>query len=110
MCISRGRIKKMAGSTGAKMAACLHSIGSEGRKLLMRRVWTCLGLATLTAFAGCGGKLSHDRKIPKSEIPVVKDPTREEMIEKINPQASAAKSLNTTVELQPTPGFQYNRL
>src|SRR2546430_15170936 len=93
MCISRGRIKKMAGSTGAKLAACLHSIGSEGRKLLMRRVWTCLGLATLTAFAGCGGNVSQDRKISKNEISVVKDATREEMIEKFQAQASAAKRL-----------------
>jgi len=104
MCISRGRIRKMAGSTGAKMAVCLHSISSEGRKLLMRRVWTCLALATLTAFAGCGGSIKHDVHIAKRDMPVAKDASREELIEKFNAQASAAKSLNATVELQPTAG------
>ena len=92
------------------MAACLHSIGSEGRKLLMRRVWTCLGLATLTAFAGCGGSIKHDVHIAKRDMPVAKDATREELIEKFNAQASAAKSLNATVELQPTAGSKYSGL
>src|SRR5256885_7566710 len=102
MCISRGRIKKMAVSTGAKLAACLHSIGSEGRKLLMRRVWTCLGLATLTAFAGCGGSIKHDVHIAKRGMPVAKDATPEELIEKFHAHASAAKSLNATLQVEPT--------
>ena len=76
----------------------------------MRRVWTCLGLATLTAIAGCGGAIKHDTKIRKSEIPVVKDATREELIEKFNAQAVGAKSLNATVELRPTAGSRYSGL
>ena len=92
------------------MAVCLHSISSEGRKLLMRRVWTCLALATLTAFAGCGGSIRHDVHIAKRDVPVAKDATREELIEKFNAQASAAKSLNATVELQPTAGSKYSGL
>jgi len=67
-------------------------------------------LTTLTAFAGCGGNVSRDRKIPRSEIPVVKDATREELIDKFNAQAAAAKSLNATVELQPTAGSKYSGL
>jgi len=85
-------------------------MGSEGRKLLMRRVWACLGLATLTAFAGCGGSIKHNTRVPKTEIPVVKDATREELIEKFNALASTAKSLNATVELQPTAGSKYSGL
>lgn len=76
----------------------------------MRRVWTCLGLATLTAIAGCGGAVKHDTKISKGEIPVVKDATREELIEKFNAQAAGAKSLNATVELRPTAGSRYSGL
>ena len=76
----------------------------------MRRVWTCLALATLTAFAGCGGSIRHDVHIAKRDVPVAKDATREELIEKFNAQASAAKSLNATVELQPTAGSKYSGL
>jgi len=76
----------------------------------MRRVWTCLGLATLTAIAGCGGAVKRDTKIRKNEIPIVKDATREELIEKFNAQAAGAKSLNATVELRPTAGSRYSGL
>src|SRR5258708_23673999 len=100
----------MTGWTGAKLAACLRCIGSEGRKLLMRHVWTCLGLATLTAFAGCGGSIKHDVHIAKRDMPVANDATREELIEKFNAQASAAKILSATVELHPTDGSKYSGL
>jgi outer membrane lipoprotein-sorting protein len=76
----------------------------------MRRVCTCLGLATLTAFAGCGGAVKHDTKIAKGDIPVAKDATREELIEKFNAQTADAKSLNATVELRPTAGSRYSGL
>jgi len=88
----------------------MHSIGSERRNSLMRRVWTCLGLTTLTAFAGCGGRVSHDTRLAPAQIAVAKDATREELIEKFNAQASAAKSINATVELQPTAGSRYSGL
>lgn len=67
-------------------------------------------MATLTAIAGCGGAVKHDTRISKSEIPVVKDATREELIEKFNAQAAGAKSLNATVELRPTAGSRYSGL
>jgi outer membrane lipoprotein-sorting protein len=76
----------------------------------MRRVWTCLGLATVAALAGCGGHVSHDTKIAPNKILVAKDATREELIEKFNAQASSAKSLNATVELRPIAGSQYSGL
>ena len=43
-------------------------------------------------------------------MPVAKDATREELIEKFNAQAGATKSLNATVELQPTAGSKYSGL
>jgi len=76
----------------------------------MRRVWTCLGLATLSVLASGCPRVKTDRKIPKNEIPVVKDATRDELIEKFNAQAAAAKSLNATVELRPTAGSKYSGL
>ena len=77
---------------------------------MMRRVWTCLGLATLSVLAGGCPRVKTDHKIPKNEIPIVKDATREELIEKFNAQAAIAKSLNATVELRPTAGSKYSGL
>jgi hypothetical protein len=76
----------------------------------MTRVWTCLGLATLAAFAGCSGHISHNTKLTPAQIAVAKDATREDLIEKFNAQANAAKSLNATVELRPTAGSKYSGL
>jgi outer membrane lipoprotein-sorting protein len=76
----------------------------------MRWVWTCLGLVTVAALAGCSGHISHDTKIAPNKIPVAKDATREELIEKFNAQANNAKSLNATVELRPIAGSQYSGL
>lgn len=76
----------------------------------MRRVWTCLGLATLAALAGGCANVSKKRNIPKAQIAVAKDATREELIEKFNALASSTKSLNATVELRPTAGSRYSGL
>src|SRR5579859_4707655 len=93
MFTSRGRIERFRARRWPKLAACLHCIGSKGRKLLMRRVWTCLGLATLTAFAGCGGRVSHDTRLSPTQIAVAKDATREELIEKFNARIAADRGL-----------------
>jgi len=76
----------------------------------MRRVWACLGLATLTALAGGCGHVSTKHTIPKTQMAVAKDATREELIEKFNALAASTKSLNATVELRPTAGSKYSGL
>lgn len=45
---------------------------------------------------------------PTSQIPVIKDATREELLEKYNAAARGVKSLNATVELKPTAGSKYS--
>lgn len=77
---------------------------------MMRRVWTCLGLATLTALAGGCGHVSTKHVIPKAQIAVAKDATREELIEKFNGIAANLKTLNATVDLRPTAGSKYSGL
>jgi len=76
----------------------------------MRRVWTCLGFATLTALAGGCGHVSTKHVIPKAQIAVAKDATREELIEKFNGIASNLKTLNATVDLRPTAVSKYSGL
>src|SRR5882724_10134024 len=77
----------------------------------MVRVNKCLLLATLAAIScGCVPKngVTGHTKIATSQIPVVKDATREELLEAYNLIARATKSLNATVELKPTAGSKYS--
>ncbi len=76
----------------------------------MRRVWTCLGLATLTVLAGGCPRVSTKTHVPKDQVAVAKDATREELIEKFNALASSTKTLNATVDLRPTAGSKYSGL
>jgi outer membrane lipoprotein-sorting protein len=67
--------------------------------------------ATLAAFAaGChgGGTISTKTTVPPSAKPVVKDATREELLEKYNQFAQGVKTVNATVELRPTAGSKYS--
>src|SRR4030088_1996924 len=75
----------------------------------MRRVNTCLLLATLAAIScGCGGgKVVTARKVI-AQRPVAKDATREELLEAYNRIARGTKTLNATVELKPTAGSKYS--
>jgi hypothetical protein len=77
----------------------------------MRRVKTCLLLATLAAISGgCvtkNGVTGHTKLAP-SQIPVAKDATREELLEAYNLIACGTKTLNATVELKPTAGSKYS--
>jgi hypothetical protein len=59
-------------------------------------------------FAGCGGQVSVIKNTPPAEKPVVKDATREELLEKFNSTAASINSLNATVELKPTAGSKYS--
>jgi hypothetical protein len=66
-------------------------------------------IVALVVAAGCGG--GHIKTVtttPTSQIPVVKDATREELLEKYNAAARGVKSLNATVELKPTAGSKYS--
>jgi len=79
----------------------------------MRRVKTCLVLATLAANScGCGsrnGVKGHIELTP-SQRSVAKDATREELFEAYNLIARSTKTLNATVELKPTAGSKYSGL
>jgi hypothetical protein len=68
-----------------------------------------VSLATLALIlAGCGGQVSVIKNTPPAEKPVVKDATREELLEKFNSTAGSIHSLNATVELKPTAGSRYS--
>ena len=79
----------------------------------MRRVKTCLVLATLAANScGCGsrnGVKGHTELTP-SQRSVAKDATREELFEAYNLIARSTKTLNATVELKPTAGSKFSVL
>lgn len=70
--------------------------------------------ATLSALAafetGCGGpsKISTKTTVAPSEKPVIKDATREELIDKYNVYAQNINTVNATVVLKPTAGSKYS--
>jgi hypothetical protein len=66
--------------------------------------------ATLAAFSsGChGGSVSTKTTVPQSAKPVVRDATREELLDKYNQIAQGVKTVNATVELKPTAGSKYS--
>src|SRR5467141_5180635 len=77
----------------------------------MRRVKTCVVLATLAAIScGCGGGngVKAHIKLAPEQRPVAKDATREELLEAYNRIARGIKTLNATVELKPTAGSKYS--
>ena len=76
----------------------------------MRRVKTCLVLATVAViFGGCGGNGIKGRTVVKAaEMPVAKEATREELLDAYNQIARGTKTLNATVELKPTAGSKYS--
>jgi hypothetical protein len=77
----------------------------------MRRVKSCLLLATLAAIScGCVPKngVTGHTKLDQSQILVAKDATREELFEAYNLIAHGTKTLNATVELKPTAGSKYS--
>ncbi|OLD79446.1 MAG: hypothetical protein AUF67_16140 [Acidobacteria bacterium 13_1_20CM_58_21] len=79
----------------------------------MRRVKTCLVLATLAANScGCGSRngVKGHTELPPSQRSVAKDATREELFEAYNLIARSTKTLNATVELKPTAGSKYSGL
>jgi hypothetical protein len=80
---------------------------------LKRRVKTCLVLATLAALScGCGSGtgITNTTRYGPNARPVVKDATREELLDQYNQTARNLKTVNATVELKPTAGSKYSGL
>jgi outer membrane lipoprotein-sorting protein len=71
----------------------------------------CTVLATL-ALVSCGGTSAVRKTIKNAPgtTPIVKDATREELIESYNSFAQGVKTINSTVELKPTAGSRYSGL
>jgi outer membrane lipoprotein-sorting protein len=67
-------------------------------------------LSTLAAGFGCGGgsKISTKTTVAPSEKPVIKDATREELLDKYNRYAQNIQTVNATVLLKPTAGSKYS--
>jgi len=76
----------------------------------MRRVKTCLLLATVAVVSGgCHGTgVTGTTVVPTAERPVVKEATREELLDAYNQIARNTRTLNATVELKPTAGSRYS--
>ncbi len=76
----------------------------------MRRAKTCMIVATLTAISGgCAGRGVRGRTvITQGQRPVVKEATREELLDRYNLIARGTKTLNATVELKATAGSKYS--
>src|SRR5260370_1478438 len=74
----------------------------------MRRVKTCLVLATVAAIScGCGGRVVTGHTVV-AQKPVARDATREELLEAYNRIARSTRTLNATVELKPIAGSKYS--
>jgi hypothetical protein len=66
--------------------------------------------ATLAAFScGCTAtNVSTKKVVPQAVKPVIKDATREELLETYNQMALGVRTVNATVELRPTAGSKYS--
>lgn len=71
----------------------------------------CTVLATL-ALVSCGGTnpVTRTTRNAPGTTPVIRDATREELIESYNSFAQGVKTINSTVELKPTAGSRYSGL
>jgi len=67
-----------------------------------------VGLTVAAISGGCGGNVKTTHNVPPAQIVVVKDATREELLEKYNAFAKSVKSVNATAELKPTTGSRYS--
>lgn len=74
------------------------------------RVLKCMAWATLLSFSGgCGGRsIKKTTTLPPHSKPVVRDATRDELLDKYNAIAHGVKSVNATVDLKPTAGSKYS--
>jgi outer membrane lipoprotein-sorting protein len=74
------------------------------------RVLTCMVLVTVVSLScACGGRtIKRTTTLSPQGKPVVRDATREELLDKYNEIARSVKSVNATVELKPTAGSKYS--
>src|SRR5712664_671714 len=73
------------------------------------RVLTWMVWATLASLScGCRGHIKTITKLPPQAKAVVRDATRDELLDKYNEIARAVKSVTATVELKPTAGSKYS--
>jgi outer membrane lipoprotein-sorting protein len=70
-----------------------------------------MAAATLAAVSGgCRGNAVKRQTVTRAERPVVKDATREGLLDRYNSFAANVKSINSTVELKTTTGSKYSGL
>lgn len=75
----------------------------------MRRGLLWMASATLAVIScGCGGAVKKTHGNPAGQKLIVKDATREELIEKYNALAKGVNTVNATVQLKATAGSQYS--
>jgi hypothetical protein len=75
----------------------------------MRRGLACMVVATVAAISySCGGAVKTTHNLPATQVAVVKEATREELLEGYNALAKGVKSVNATVQLKPTAGSKYS--
>jgi hypothetical protein len=75
----------------------------------MRRALACMAGLTVAAISySCGGAVKTTHNLPATQVAVVKDATREELLDMYNAIAKGVKSVNATVELKPTAGSKYS--
>ena len=75
---------------------------------MIRRVKTCLFLATVAAIpGGCRGHVVTGHSVVQ-QVAVAKEATREELLDAYNQIARSTKTLNATVQLKPTAGSKYS--
>jgi hypothetical protein len=66
-------------------------------------------VATVAAISySCGGAVKTTHNLPATQVAVVKEATREELLEGYNALAKGVKSVNATVQLKPTAGSKYS--
>src|SRR5580704_10722069 len=91
------------------MVVRLLHLYRKGRKRLMRRALACMAGLTVAAISySCGGSVKTTHNVPATQVAVVKDATREELLDMYNAIAKGVKSVNATVELKPTAGSKYS--
>jgi outer membrane lipoprotein-sorting protein len=79
----------------------------------MKQAKLWMALVTLAAVSGgCVGNngVSKQNTVPRTERPIAKDATSEELLDKYNAFASRVNSINATVELKTTAGSKYSGL
>lgn len=90
------------------MVARLPYLCSKGRNLLRRRVFICLAATTVAAISGGCGHVKTTHTLTEAQKVVVKDATREELVEKYNAVAQGVRTVNATVQFKATTGSQYS--